>query len=185
MRVNFVGELGWELHHEPIYQRQIYQQILEAGQEFGLANCGMRAVLNSMRLEKGYVLAPDICGEETPFQAGLEFFVKMDKGDFIGRAALEEHKTRGAPTRLVTLVVEAGDADAIGEESIWRGDSIVGRVTSGGWGHRVGSSLALAYIDTQLSEPGTRVAVEILNEKRPATVVQTPYYDPKNMKVRA
>jgi dimethylglycine dehydrogenase len=185
MRVNFVGELGWELHHEPIYQRQIYQQILEAGQEFRVVNCGMRAVLASMRLEKGYVLAPDICGEETPFQAGLEFFVKMDKGDFIGRAALEEHKTRGAPTRLVTLVVEAGDADAIGEESIWNGDDMVGRVTSGGWGHRVGSSLALAYIDTQLSEPGTRVAVEILNEKRPATVVQTPYYDPKNMKVRA
>ena len=67
----------------------------------------------------------------------------------------------------------------------WNGADIVGRVTSGGWGHRVGSSLALAYIDTALSEPGTRVAVEILDEKTPATVVPTPYYDPKNTRVRA
>ncbi len=185
LRVSYVGELGWELHHELIYQRQIYQQIVEAGREFGLANCGMRAVLGSMRLEKGYVLAPDICGEETPLQAGLEFFVKFDKGDFIGRAALEEQKTCGVPTRLVTLVVEAGDADACGEESIWNGDDMVGRVTSGGWGHRVGASLALGYIDSELSEPGTRVAVEILDEKRLATVVRTPHYDPENTKVRA
>ena len=185
LRLNFVGELGWELHHEMIYQRSIYQQIMEAGQELGLVNCGMRAVLGSMRLEKGYVLAPDICGEETPLQAGLEFFVKFDKGDFIGRAALEEQKTCGVPTRLVTLVVEAGDADACGEESIWNGDDMVGRVTSGGWGHRVGASLALGYIDSELSEPGTRVAVEILDEKRLATVVRTPHYDPENTKVRA
>jgi dimethylglycine dehydrogenase len=185
LRINFVGELGWELHHELIYQRSIFQHLVEAGEELGLIHCGMRAVLNSMRLEKGYVLAPDICGEETPLQAGLDFFVKFDKEDFIGRAALEEQKTSGIPTRLVTLVVEAGDADACGEESIWNGGDVVGRVTSGGWGHRVGSSLALGFIDAELSEPGTRLAIEILDEKRLATVVQTPYYDPENAKLRA
>ena len=185
LRVNFVGELGWELHHEMLYQRTIYEHILDAGQELGLANCGMRSVLNSMRIEKGYLLSPDICGEETPLQAGLDRFVTFDKGDFIGRAALEAQATRGVPTRLVTMVVEAGEADACGEECIWRGDAVVGRVTSGGWGHRVDRSLALGYVDADLSEPGTHVAVEILDEKRPATVVRTPYYDPENERLRA
>ena len=185
LRLNFVGELGWELHHELIYQRTIYEHILDAGQELGLANCGMRAVLNSMRLEKGYLLAADICGEETPFQAGLDFFVKFNKGDFIGREALTQQQRRGeTPPRLVTLVVDAGDADASGDDCIWNSEQVVGRVTSGGWGHRVDRSLALGYIDSKLSEPGTRVAVEILGDKRPATVVETPYYDPQNKKLR-
>ena len=184
LRLNFVGELGWEIHHELVYQRTIYEQILGAGQGLGLLNCGMRAVLGSMRLEKGYLLAHDICGEETPLQAGLELFVKFDKGEFIGREALAQQHARGVPTRLVTLVVEAGDADASGDECIWRGDRIVGRVTSGGWGHRVGRSLALGYVDTDVSSLGTTVAVEILDEKRSATVVQTPYYDPSSMKLR-
>ena len=185
LRLNFVGELGWELHHELIYQRTIYEHILDAGQELGLANCGMRAVLNSMRLEKGYLLAADICGEETPFQAGLDFFVKFNKGDFIGREALTQQQKRGETTpRLVTLVVDAGDADASGDDCIWNSEQVVGRVTSGGWGHRVDRSLALGYIDSKLSEPGTRVAVEILGDKRPATVVETPYYDPQNKKLR-
>ncbi len=185
LRLNFVGELGWELHHELIYQRTIYEHILDAGQELGLANCGMRAVLNSMRLEKGYLLAADICGEETPFQAGLDFFVKFNKGDFIGREALTQQQSRGeTPPRLVTLVVDAGDADASGDDCIWNSEQVVGRVTSGGWGHRVDRSLALGYIDSKLSEPGTRVAVEILGDKRPATVVETPYYDPQNKKLR-
>ena len=185
LRLNFVGELGWELHHELIYQRTIYEHILDAGQELGLANCGMRAVLNSMRLEKGYLLAADICGEETPFQAGLDFFVKFNKGDFIGREALTQQQKRGeTPPRLVTLVVDAGDADASGDDCIWNSEQVVGRVTSGGWGHRVDRSLALGYIDSKLSEPGTRVAVEILGDKRPATVVETPYYDPQNKKLR-
>ena len=184
LRVNFVGELGWELHHQLTAQQPIYESILNAGAKFGLANCSMRAVLNSMRLEKGYPLAPDICGEETPLQAALDLFVKFDKGDFIGRESLEEQRRCGVPTRLVTFAVDAGDADACGEEAIWNGDRVVGRVTSGGWGHRVGSSLALGYVEAELAGAGTNVAIEILGEKRPATVVRTPYYDPDNMKLR-
>jgi len=184
LRLNFVGELGWELHHELVYQRTIYQHILDAGQGLGLVNCGMRAVLNSMRLEKGYLLAPEISGEETPLQAGLEFFIKFDKGDFVGRHALVQQQRRGVPTRLVTMTVDAGDADARGDECIWKDNKIVGRVTSGGWGHRVGRSLALGYVDSSLSEPGTKVAVEILDQRKPATVVRTPYYDPENKKLR-
>ena len=85
---------------------------------------------------------------------------------------------------MVTMVVDARDADAHGGECIWNGDEIVGRVTSGGWGHRVGRSLALGYVDSNLSEPGMKVAVEILEDKRPATVVRTPCYDPENEKLR-
>lgn len=185
LRVNFVGELGWELHHELSEQSAIYERILEAGAGLGVADCGMRAVLNSLRLEKGYLLAADLSGQETPFQAGLDGFVKFDKGDFIGRGALEAQLHRGVRTRLVTLVVEAGDADACGEECIWNGDAVVGRVTSGGWGHRVGRSLALGYVAARWSRPGTRIAVEILDERRPATVVATPCYDPENRRLRA
>ncbi|MEE2790948.1 MAG: FAD-dependent oxidoreductase [Acidobacteriota bacterium] len=184
LRLNFVGELGWELHHELVYQRTIYQHIMDAGKGLGLVNCGMRAVLNSMRLEKGYLLAPELSGEETPLQAGLEFFIKFDKGDFVGRHALVQQQRRGVPTRLVTMAVDADDADACGDECIWKDNEIVGRVTSGGWGHRVGCSLALGYVDSSLSEPGTKVAVEILDQKQPATVVRAPYYDPENKKLR-
>jgi len=184
LRINFVGELGWELHHEMVFQRTIYQNLLDAGEQFGLVNIGTRAVLNSMRIEKGYVMAADICGEETPWQAGLDPFVKLDKGEFIGRSALLRQQERGVPTRLVTLVVEAGDADAATDEAIWNGDAVVGRVTSGGWGHRVGESLALGFIESGLSQPGTTLEVEVLGERRKARVVKTPRYDPENRRVR-
>ncbi|MEW6265059.1 MAG: FAD-dependent oxidoreductase [Thermodesulfobacteriota bacterium] len=185
LRINFAGELGWELHHEMVYQRSIYQDLLAAGSEFGLANCGMRALLNSLRLEKGYLMGADICGEETPLQAGLEAFVKFDKGDFIGRKALLEQKEKGLSSRLVLMVVEAGDADAYGDECVWLGREVVGRVTSGGWGHRVEKSLAMGYVRADLARPGARMEIEILEERRPATVVQSPYYDPENKRLKA
>ena len=185
LRINFAGELGWELHHDMVYQRAIYQDIIEAGGEFGMVPMGMRALLNSMRLEKGYVLANDICGEETPLQAGLDYFVKLDKGDFVGRDVLIRQKEEGVPTRLVMLEVTAGDADAYQDECILKDGRPVGRVTSGGWGHRVQKSLALGYVRTDLAEPGTRLEVEILDEMRPAVVVKSPVYDPENAKLKS
>ena len=98
IRMNFAGELGWELHHDLVYQRTIYQDILKAGQEFGLVNCGMRAVLNSLRLEKGYLLGSDF-SEATPLAAGLEMFVNFKKDDFIGRDALLRQKEQGIGTQ--------------------------------------------------------------------------------------
>lgn len=185
IRMNFVGELGWELHHPMEHQRSIYKQIIEAGKEFGIRNIGMRAVLNSLRVEKGYLLAPDMCGEETPLQAGLDFFVKFDKGDFIGREALLRQKEQGLPSKLVTMIIEAGDADAYGDESVWNGDEVVGRVTSGGYGHRTGKVIAFAYIRPELTEPGTKLEVEIMDEKWPAVIVESPVYDPKNETIKA
>jgi dimethylglycine dehydrogenase len=184
IRINFAGELGWELHHEFVYQQTLYRDVLDAGQEFGLVNCGMRALLNSLRLEKGYLLGADF-SEETPLQAGLEAFVKIDKGNFIGREALLKQKEQGIDRKLVLLAVGAGDADAYGDECLWLKGQVIGRVTSGGWGHRVGKSLALGYVRPDLAASGTRMEVEILDERRPAAVVKTPYYDPQNLRLNS
>ncbi|MFH1136403.1 MAG: FAD-dependent oxidoreductase [Pseudomonadota bacterium] len=185
LRINFAGELGWELHHEMVHQRTIYLDILEAGREFGLAPCGMRALLNSLRLEKGYHLGADICGEETPLEAGLDFFVKFDKGDFIGKEALLQKKAAGLAKKFVTMEVQAGDADAQGDECVWLGREVVGRVTSGGYGRRVEKSLALGFVRADLARPGTELRVEILGELRPAKVIATPCYDPANERLKA
>jgi dimethylglycine dehydrogenase len=184
IRINFAGELGWEIHHELVYQRSLYQDLMRVGQEFGIANCGMRALLNSMRLEKGYHLGSDIV-EATPLQAGLEAFVHFDKGDFIGREALKEQKQMRLSSKMVLLEVDAGDADAYGDECLWHNGQAVGRVTSGGWGHRVEKSLAMGYVHPDRSAPGTNLEVEILDERRPAVVVKRPCYDPKNIRLRA
>ncbi len=185
LRVNFAGELGWELHVETQFMRSVYLDIQEAGKEFGLVNCGLRAVLNSMRLEKGYLMAGDICGEETPLQAGLDFFVKFDKGDFVGREALLKQKEEGLPSKMVFMTVEADDADAYGDEAIWSGGQVVGRVTSGGYGHRVDKSIAFGFVKPEYAKPGTALEIEILNDRRKATVLEAPVYDPMNEKLRA
>lgn len=183
IRMNFAGELGWELHHDLVYQRAIYHDILRAGQEFGLANCGMRAVLNSMRLEKGYLIGADF-SEATPLHAGLENFVNFKKDNFIGREALLKQREQGIKNRLVMLEINSGDADAYGDECIWFNDQVAGRVTSGGRGHRIEKSLAFGYVKADLAEPGTKIEVEILDVRRPAVVVKSPCYDPENKKVR-
>lgn len=184
IRMNFAGELGWELHHDLVYQRTIYQDILSAGAEFGLVNCGLRAVLNSLRLEKGFLMAADF-SEATPLQAGLDFFVHFKKGDFIGREALLKQKAQGVGKKLVMMEIDAGDADAYGDECIWQQNEVAGRVTSGGFGHWIEKSLAFGFVRADLSSPGTKLAIEILDEKRPAVVVKSPLYDPEGKKARA
>jgi dimethylglycine dehydrogenase len=184
IRMNFAGELGWELHHDLVYQQTIYQDILKAGSDFGLVNCGMRALLNSLRLEKGYLMGADF-SEATPLQAGLEAFVNFKKDAFIGSENLLKQKQQGISAKLVMLEVAAADADAYGDECIWHNGQVVGRITSGGWGHRTQKSLAFGYVRADLAAPGTKMEVEILGERRQAVVVKTPYYDPENKKVRA
>ncbi len=144
----------------------------------------MRALLNSLRLEKGYLMGADF-SEETPLQAGLESFVNFEKGHFIGREALLKQREQGIDRKLVLLAVEAGDADVYGDESLWLRDRVVGRVTSGGRGHRVGQSLALGYVRPDLASPGVRMEVEILDERRPAVVVPIPYYDPQGARLNS
>lgn len=180
LRLNFVGELGWELHHPMCNQRTLYREILEAGQEFGVADCGLRAVLESLRLEKGYILGPDMCGEESPIEAGLGWLVKPDKGEFAGRQAIKAELAAAPAKRLVQLEVSDGDADAYGDEPVYHGGKIVGRVTTGGYGHRLKKSIAMAFIKADLAQQGQEVEVEIMDQRRYAVVHIKPLYDPQN-----
>lgn len=185
LRINYVGELGWELHHPIEYQRGLYQAIIEAGQDFGLADCGMRAV-NSMRLEKGYLGTAELTCEDNPMEAGLASFVRLDKSEFVGQKSLIKLSKAASPTKKnACLKIEEGEAEAFGDEPVFSGDELVGRVTSGGYGHRIGASLALAYLRPDFAHPGTIVGVDILGARRGAVVVGSPAYDPQNLRIRA
>ena len=185
LRVNFVGDLGWELHHPIEYQNTIFDRLMEAGEEFGLAPVGMRA-MDSLRIEKSYRMwGQDLTTDYTPFEAGLDRFVRLNKGEFVGREALVRQQQEGVPHRFVTLAIEARDADAWGNEPIWRDGTMVGRATAGAYGHAVGRSLALGYVAPDVAEVGTRLEVEILRERIPATVIPESPYDPENASLRS
>jgi dimethylglycine dehydrogenase len=180
LRVSYVGELGYELHHPLEYSRHLYEQLLAAGEPLGLIDFGYRA-LESLRLEKAYRLwGPDLAQVYTPLEAGLERFVRFDKGEFIGREALLRQREEGPARRLACLAVDADGADPHGYEPVLDGERVVGYVTSGGFGHTVGTAIGLAYLPIAQAEPGTELAVAILGERRPARVVAEPLYDPAN-----
>lgn len=183
MRVSYVGELGFELHHELDLQRYLYDLLFEAGADLGLTDFGYRA-LESLRLEKAYRLwGADMSADYTPFEAGLGRFVKLDKGDFIGRDALVRQIEAGGPKiRLSCLVVDTQDADPHAYEPIFLpGEGKpVSYVMAGGYGHTIGAAICLAYLPTGLTAPGTRLEAGLLGERRPARVTEQPLYDPRN-----
>jgi dimethylglycine dehydrogenase len=178
-RVSYVGELGYELHHPVEYQRHLYEAVLAAGEPFGLVDFGYRA-LESMRLEKCYRLwGADMSADWSPLQAGLERFVSFDKGDFIGRAALVREREQGLSSALSCLIVAADGADAHGHEPIFAaGDDPIAYVASGGYGHTLGVSIALAYLPAAQTMEGTELEVEILGARCRARVAAQPLYDP-------
>ncbi|ESR22824.1 GcvT family protein [Lutibaculum baratangense] len=186
LRVNFVGELGWELHHPIEMQNAIFDLLFEAGEEFGIRPFGIRA-MDSMRLEKSYRLIPrELSVEYSALESGLERFVPVNKGEFLGRQGLTEWRERGFANAFVTMEVhDVANADARGSEAIWKGDEVVGRCTSGGYGWRVGKSLALAMVRPEFAAPGTELEVQILGEYRRATVVAESPFDPENARLRA
>ncbi|MEI9986611.1 MAG: aminomethyltransferase family protein [Aliidongia sp.] len=185
-RITYTGDLGYEIWVAPEYQRRLYQGIVAAGAAFGLVHFGMRALL-CLRLEKNFPtwyreLRP-IYG---PFEAGLDRFVDLTKPDFIGRdAALEEQRT-GGTLRRISLAVDAADADVLGDEPIWHGGKVVGWVTSGGYGHCVGTSLAQGYVPKDLAADLTAgtFSIEILGDRRAATVLPEPLFDPTGARMR-
>lgn len=182
-RLNFVGELGYELFHPIERQINLYDQLMEAGQEFGLGMFGIRA-MDSMRLEKGYCTwKGELNIHHTPWEAGLNWQVKLDK-DFIGKEALVKQKKEGVSQKLVLMEIRTEDADAYGYNAIWNGDDYVGMTSSGGFGHRVEKALAMGYIKPESAEIGTRLEVEILDSRFPAQVVPMPLYDPENEKLK-
>ena len=185
MRVNFVGELGWELHHPLTYQNAIWDRIMAAGAEFDIKPFGIRA-MDSLRIEKSYKYwRVDLTTEYSAWQAGLDRFVQLNKGEFPGRAALVREQQQGVPRRLVTLDCAVANADPFGNEPIWAGRAMVGRATSGAYGYTVGKSLALAYVNTQHAAPGTELKIEILGKRYPATVIPDSPWDPENVRLRA
>jgi dimethylglycine dehydrogenase len=185
MRVSYVGELGWELHHPMEYQTGFYEALKRAGADLGLVDFGLRA-MDSLRLEKSYrAWGSDINTEVTPLEAGLARFVAFDKGDFVGRHALLRQRREGVQKRLATLEVDALDADCWGNEVVWAGDRVAGITTSGGYGYWLGRSLGVAYLDAGLARPGIRLAVEILGDRRPAVVLAEPPFDPENRRPRS
>ena len=181
-RVSFAGELGWEVHAPNASMPKIYDAIVAAGAKpFGMF------ALNSLRLEKGYrAWKGDLSTDYTVLQGGLERFVKWDKEAFRGKQALQSEKQNGLTTRFVILVVDAGDCDAPYMSTIWKGDQVVGEVTSGGYGYRVEQSIGLGMVKAELAEPGTKLEVEIYGEKHSAIVQpDQPLWDPKNERIRA
>lgn len=185
LRVNFEGELGWELHHPIEMQNYIFDRVMAAGKPFGIRPFGLRA-MDSLRLEKSYKLLPrELSIEYAAFESGLDRFIDAGKTDFLGRAALMRRKADGLRNRSVTLEVGAvTDADARGSEPVYQGDRLVGRTTSGGYGWRVGQSLALAMVEPALGDPGTALAIEILGRRHPVTVIPESPFDPDNAVLR-
>ncbi|MEO1577200.1 MAG: FAD-dependent oxidoreductase [Pseudomonadota bacterium] len=182
-RVSFAGELGWEVHANLDDIPAIYDAVLGAGAPpFGMF------ALNALRIEKGYrAWKGDLSTDYSLLEGGLDRFIKFDKAqDFPGKAALLSEKQRGSAKRFVTLTVDADEADAPYMSTLWHNGTVVGETTSGAWGYRVGSSIALGILKTELTAPGTELEVEIFGDRRRATVqADEPLWDPKNERIRA
>jgi dimethylglycine dehydrogenase len=230
-RITYTGDLGYEIWMQPAYQRLVYRAIKDAGAEFGIVDFGMRALL-SMRLEKNFPtwfreLRP-IYG---PFEGAMDRFIKLEKNDFVGREAAAKEHAAGPKLRRVSLVVDAEDADVMGDEPIWakvdkdygtvdrphgygaprfdasgketRGSTaatgasavrgivdgdwrVVGWVTSGGYAHYVGKSLAQGYVPAALAEDESEglFEIEILGRRCPAKINVEPLFDPTGEKMR-
>ncbi len=186
VRVNFVGELGWEIHHPIEMQNHIFDALFAAGGDLGLKPFGIRA-MNSMRLEKSYrLVGTEMSIEYAAYESGLDRFVHPNKGDFIGRDALVEWQQKGFANKFVTLEVHGvTDADALGNEPLFIGGEMVGRATAGGYGWRIGKSLAIGFLRPEHAAVGTKVEIDVLGELHKATVIEESPYDPKNEKLRA
>ena len=187
LRVNFVGALGWELHFPIEYAHHLFDAIFAAGAGYGVGMVGMRA-MESLRMEKSYRMwGSDMTRDYTPLESSLDRFVRMNKGPFIGREALELQLAAGVPQRFITLEAhDVGDADPLGNEPLFdAGGTMIGRATSGYYGHTLEKSLAIGYVKPEFATPGTALAIEIMGERKRATVLVESPYDPDNNDLRA
>ncbi len=185
LRVTFVGELGWELYVPSEFGAALWSALWSTGREHGVVAAGYGAI-DSMRLEKGYrVWGTDLTSETNPYEAGLGFCVKLDKpGGFEGRDQLRAVKEAGVTRRLRAMVLDDPAAVVLGSEPVRIGDRVVGRVTSGGYGYSVASSIAYGYLPAADAQPGTRVAIDLFGQWVGAEVVRDPLFDPASERVR-
>jgi dimethylglycine dehydrogenase len=187
LRVNFVGALGWELHIPIEYAHHLFDSLFAAGEEFQIGMVGMRA-MESLRLEKSYRMwGSDMTPDYTPFEAGLDRFVRIGKGEFIGREALQAQLAAGVPNRFVTMEIHGViDADPLGNEPLFdEQGAMIGRATSGYYGHVLKKSLAIGYVKSPYATVGTHLQIEILGERKAATVLIDSPYDPENRDLKA
>ncbi len=185
-RVNFVGELGWELHHPIEYQNHIFDALWNAGQDLGLKPFGIRA-MDMLRIEKSYrMVGTELSIEYAAYESGLDRFVHPNKGEFIGRDALVEWQQRGLSNAFATVEVhDVTDADALGNNPVYLDGALVGRATSGNYGPRTGKSLAMVMVRPDLAETGTELEMRILDRMHRITVLDESPFDPENTHLRA
>jgi dimethylglycine dehydrogenase len=185
-RLSVTGELGFEINVAAGDHQTLHETLLEAGRELGLAQIGFNAVL-SLRLEKSFgIWSREFTASYTPKMSGLDRYVALEKGPFIGSHAARRARDSGTPgQKLVTLEVHSEDADAVGFEPIWLGDRRVGFVTSGGYGHCVRKSLALAYLAEDVIHEGAHFDIDVVGERRRCTLIATSAYDPANTRMRS
>ena len=185
MRVNYVGELGWELHCPMEHMLKLYDAVWAEGQDHGMVNFGTYAV-NSLRMEKAYKgFGAELTNEITMVEADVMRFFAESKDNFSGKAATLKVREEGAKVHCVYFEVEAGDSDVVGGEPVLDGDKVIGVTTSGGFGHYTGRSLGFAYVDSGYEKPGSEFEVELLGSRRKASVLDAPVWDPASERSRA
>lgn len=174
LRISYTGELGWELYHPRSQTALLYETLLRHGKQFGVGNFGTLA-LNVLRLEKGFKMwGAEMNMDTTIVDAGLMSYVNMNKGDFVGRAAVQDLLKYRSRRHLVLVKIASTDVDPHGDETVWLCGKVVGNVTSGCFSYHLGQSLAYVYLPPLLTVPGTQVQVEVLGELHSASVLAGP-----------
>ena len=188
-RITYVGELGWELYIPTEFASAVYEDVVAAGADLGLRHAGYHA-MDSLRMEKGYrSWGHDIGSDDTPLEAGLGFAVAFKKADFVGRDALLRQRDKPLARRLVMFTLDHPDPLLLGDEPIYRDGALVGRITSGAYGHTLGRSVGMGYVahpdgvDAAFVRTG-RWELELAMERFPATAQLEPPYDPTSARVR-
>jgi dimethylglycine dehydrogenase len=181
--VNYVGELGWELHVPMAGMQKVFDALMAAGEAHGIRLFGTYA-MNSLRMEKSYRgWGGELTNEVTMVDADMERFLDTGK-EFIGRAATQRAQQQGGAIKLIYLAVEAADSDCYGNEPVYQGDRLVGITTSGAFGHRTDRSLAFAYVEPALASAGQNFDILMLGVRRKAVALSAPAWDPKNERLR-
>ena len=184
LRVSYIGELGWELHHPIDSMLTLYDALVASGEPYGLVHYGSYA-MNEMRIEKGYkAWGSELTTEITPVEARIERFVDQSR-DFIGKDAVVARSKEQLSMVLVYCEVDTVDTECRGNEPVYFDGEMVGITTSGTWSHTLNKSLAFAYVDPELENVESGLEIQIMGERRPATVLQAPAVDPLNLKIKS
>jgi dimethylglycine dehydrogenase len=185
LRVNYVGELGWELHVPMADMPKVFDALMAAGKPHGIRPFGTYA-MNSLRMEKSYRgWGSELTTEIDMIEASMERFLRLDKADFIGKAPTLSMKQRGPRMKLVYMEVDNTDSDCVGNEPVYHGDKIVGVTTSGAYGHKTGKSLAFAYVPPEMTANGTEFDILVFTEKRKARIIPESIWDAENARLKA